>query len=155
MSVHWSTYHTVRKPVRQTPNKDECPRRQKRKVRLFSRCRLNFSNVSFYIIVYIRQFRSYQYADICVYMCILFPRSMATLCNSFKSSFLKNPTGKLVEMELRDKFLRRMDSTMCFLIVGFRMLARADWTRSMIAIDVKLAALCAISKGVCQGRGLR
>ena len=27
---------------------------------------------------------------------------MATLRNSLKSNFLKNPTGKLVEMELRD-----------------------------------------------------
>ena len=27
---------------------------------------------------------------------------MATLCNSLKSNFLKNPTGTLVEMELRD-----------------------------------------------------
>ena len=27
---------------------------------------------------------------------------MVTLRNSFKSNFLKNPTGKLVEMELRD-----------------------------------------------------
>ena len=33
VSVYWSTYHTVRKPVRRTPNKDECPRRQKRCVR--------------------------------------------------------------------------------------------------------------------------
>ena len=36
---------------------------------------------------------------------------------------------------------------MCFLTVALRMLAKADWTKSMISIDVKQAALCAISKG--------
>ena len=36
---------------------------------------------------------------------------------------------------------------MCFLIVAFRMLSKANWTRSMISIDVKQAALCAIGKG--------
>ena len=42
VSVYWFSYHTVRKPVRQTPNKDECPRRRKRKARSFFRCGLNF-----------------------------------------------------------------------------------------------------------------
>ncbi len=43
-------------------------------------------------------------------------------------------------ISLGEKFLRRMDSTMCFLIVAFRMLSKANWTRSMISIDVKQAA---------------
>ena len=50
-------------------------------------------------------------------------------------------------ISLGEKFLRRMDSTMCFLIVAFRMLAKANWNRSMVAIDIKQAALYAISKG--------
>ena len=50
-------------------------------------------------------------------------------------------------ISLGEKFLRRMDSTLCFLIVVYRMLARANWTRSMVAVDIKQAALYAISKG--------
>ena len=101
--VHWSSYHTVRKPVRQTPNKDECPRRQKRKVRLFSRCRLNFPNVSFvYYSIYptsLGLINMQIYAYICAYSSCAIWRLCVIL---FKRNFLKNPTGKLVEMELRD-----------------------------------------------------
>ena len=63
------------KPVRQTPNKDEMPQTSKRKVRCFSRCRLNFLMFCFCIIVkYISdQFRSYQYADIYAYICAYSP----------------------------------------------------------------------------------
>ena len=50
-------------------------------------------------------------------------------------------------ISLGEKVLRRMDSAMSFLTVASRMLAKANWTRSMIAIDIKQAALCAISKG--------
>ena len=50
-------------------------------------------------------------------------------------------------ISLGEKFLRRMDSTLCFLIVVYRMLAKANWTRSMVAVDIKQAALYAISKG--------
>ncbi len=50
-------------------------------------------------------------------------------------------------ISLGEKFLKRMDSTLCFLIVVYRMLAKANWTRSMVAVDVKQAALYAISKG--------
>ncbi len=50
-------------------------------------------------------------------------------------------------ISLGEKFLRRMDSTMCFLIVAYRMLAKASWSRSMVAEDIKQAALYAISKG--------
>ena len=35
---------------------------------------------------------------------------------------------------------------MCFLIVAYRMLAKANWSRTMVAVDVKQAALYAISK---------
>ena len=50
-------------------------------------------------------------------------------------------------ISLGEKFLRRMDSTICFLIVVYRMLAKANWTRSMVAVDIKQAALYAISRG--------
>ena len=50
-------------------------------------------------------------------------------------------------ISLGEKFLRRMDSTLCFLIVVYRMLAKANWTRAMVAVDIKQAALYAISKG--------
>ena len=50
-------------------------------------------------------------------------------------------------ISLGQKFLRRMDSTICFLIVVYRMLAKANWTRSMVAVDIKQAALYAISRG--------
>ena len=50
-------------------------------------------------------------------------------------------------ISLGEKFLRRMDSTLCFLIVVYRMLAKANWTRAMVAVDIKPAALYAISKG--------
>ena len=50
-------------------------------------------------------------------------------------------------ISLGGKFLRRMDSTLCFLIVVYRMLAKANWTRSMVAVDIKQAALYAISRG--------
>ena len=50
-------------------------------------------------------------------------------------------------ISLGEKFLRRMDCTMCFLIVAYRMLAKANWNRSMVAVDIKQAALYAISKG--------
>ena len=50
-------------------------------------------------------------------------------------------------ISLGEKFLRRMDSTLCYLIVVYRMLAKASWTRSMVAVDIKQAALYAISRG--------
>ena len=50
-------------------------------------------------------------------------------------------------ISLGERFLRRMDSTLCFLVVVYRMLAKANWTRSMVAVDIKQAALYAISKG--------
>ena len=50
-------------------------------------------------------------------------------------------------ISLGEKFLRRMDSTMCFLIVAYRMLAKPNWSRAMVAVDIKQAALYAISKG--------
>ena len=43
-------------------------------------------------------------------------------------------------ISLGEKFLRRMDSTMCFLIVAYRMLAKANWSRSMVAVNIKQAA---------------
>ena len=50
-------------------------------------------------------------------------------------------------ISLGEKFLKRMNSTLCFLIVVYRMLAKANWTRTMVAVDIKQAALYAISKG--------
>ena len=49
-------------------------------------------------------------------------------------------------ISLGEKFLRRMDSTICFLIVVHRMLAKANWTRSMVAVNIKQAASYAISR---------
>lgn len=48
---------------------------------------------------------------------------------------------------IASSFLRRIASTICFLVAAFRMLAKAPWTINMIAIDVKQAAMFAISKG--------
>lgn len=45
------------------------------------------------------------------------------------------------------KFTCRISSTICFLVAAYRLLARAPWTTNMIAVDIKQAALYAISKG--------
>ena len=45
------------------------------------------------------------------------------------------------------KFRRRISSTICFLVAAYRLLARAPWTANLIAIDIKQAAMFAISKG--------
>ena len=45
------------------------------------------------------------------------------------------------------QFLLAMDSTLCFFIVSLRMIALAPWKDSMVAIDVRQAAVVAISRG--------
>ena len=40
-----------------------------------------------------------------------------------------------------------MDSTLCFFTVSLRMIALAPWKDSMVSIDVRQAAVVAISKG--------
>ena len=45
------------------------------------------------------------------------------------------------------KFRLRISSTICFLVAAYRLLAKAPWTTNMIAVDIKQAALYAISKG--------
>ena len=45
------------------------------------------------------------------------------------------------------KFRYRILSTICFLVAAYRLLARAPWTTNIIAVDIKQAALYAISKG--------
>ena len=45
------------------------------------------------------------------------------------------------------QFLLAMDSTLCFFTVALRMIALAPWQDSMVSIDVRQAAVVAISKG--------
>ena len=49
--------------------------------------------------------------------------------------------------QLAIQFLLAMDSTLCFFTVSLRMIALAPWEDSMVAIDVRQAAVVAISKG--------
>ena len=44
-------------------------------------------------------------------------------------------------------FLKTMNGTLCYLMVAFRMLAKAPWTPRMVCVHVRQAALYAISKG--------
>ena len=45
------------------------------------------------------------------------------------------------------QFLLAMDSTLCFFTISLRMIALAPWKDSMVSIDVRQAAVVAISKG--------
>ena len=45
------------------------------------------------------------------------------------------------------QFLLAMDSTLCFFTVSLRMIALAPWKDPMVSIDVRQAAVVAISKG--------
>ena len=49
--------------------------------------------------------------------------------------------------QLAIQFLLAMDSTLCFFTVSLRMIALAPWKDSMVAIDVRQAAVVAISRG--------
>ena len=49
--------------------------------------------------------------------------------------------------KLAIQFLLAMDSTLCFFTVSLRMIALAPWKDTMVAIDVRQAAVVAISKG--------
>ena len=51
--------------------------------------------------------------------------------------------------KLAIQFLLAMDSTLCFFTVSLRMIALAPWKDSMVSIDVRQAAVVAISKGWC------
>ena len=51
--------------------------------------------------------------------------------------------------KLAIQFLLAMDSTLCFFTVSLRMIAFAPWKDSMVSIDVRQAAVVAISKGWC------
>ncbi len=45
------------------------------------------------------------------------------------------------------EFLKSMNGTLCYLMVAFRMLAKAPWTANMVCVHVRQAAIYAISKG--------
>ena len=45
------------------------------------------------------------------------------------------------------KFLKKLNSTICFLVAAYRLLSKAPWTSSMISTDIRHAALYAISRG--------
>ena len=51
--------------------------------------------------------------------------------------------------KLAIQFLLAMDSTLCFFTVSLRMIALAPWKDFMVSIDVRQAAVVAISKGWC------
>ena len=58
------------------------------------------------------------------------------------------PTQRRSDIEkLACQFLLTMDSTLCFFTVSLRMLALAPWKDPMVAIDVRQAAMVAISRG--------
>ena len=58
------------------------------------------------------------------------------------------PDRKRNDIEkLAIQFLLAMDSTLCFFTVSLRMIALAPWKDSMVSIDVRQAAVVAISKG--------
>ena len=58
------------------------------------------------------------------------------------------PDWKRNDIEkLAIQFLLAMDSTLCFFTVSLRMIAFAPWKDSMVSIDVRQAAVVAISKG--------
>ena len=58
------------------------------------------------------------------------------------------PNEKRNDIEkLAVQFLLAMDSTLCFFTVSLRMIALAPWKDSMVSIDVRQAAVVAISKG--------
>ena len=44
-------------------------------------------------------------------------------------------------------FLRTMNGTLCYLMVAFRMLAKAPWTTRMVCVHIRQAAIYAISQG--------
>ncbi len=44
-------------------------------------------------------------------------------------------------------FLKSMNGTLCYLIVAFRMLAKAPWTIRMVCVHIRQAAIYAISQG--------
>ena len=49
--------------------------------------------------------------------------------------------------QLAVNFLVTMNSTLCFFTVAMRMLSKAPWTDAMISLDVRQAAIVAISRG--------
>ena len=57
------------------------------------------------------------------------------------------PARKESIIHLGEKFLKDLNSTICYLAVAYRILSKACWTRPMICIDVRQAAMYAISKG--------
>ena len=61
-------------------------------------------------------------------------------------SQIPNQTRNDIE-KLAVQFLLAMDSTLCFFTVSLRMIALAPWKDSMVSIDVRQAAVVAISKG--------
>ncbi len=44
-------------------------------------------------------------------------------------------------------FLKSMNGTLCYLMVAFRMLAKAPWTARMVCVHIRQAAIYAISRG--------
>ena len=57
------------------------------------------------------------------------------------------PAQKHAIEQLAVNFLLAMNSTLCFFTVAMRMLAKAPWTDAMISLDVRQAAIVAISRG--------
>ena len=57
------------------------------------------------------------------------------------------PAQKNAIEQLAVNFLLTMNSTLCFFTVAMRMLAKAPWTDAMIWLDVRQAAIVAISRG--------
>ena len=45
------------------------------------------------------------------------------------------------------KFLKKLNSTICFLVAAYRLLSKVPWTSSVISTDIRHAALYAISRG--------
>ncbi len=60
------------------------------------------------------------------------------------------PGQKNVIEQLAVNFLLTMNSTLCLFTVAMRMLSKAPWTDAMISLDVRQAAIVAISRGFQQ-----
>ena len=84
-------YHTVRKPVRQTPNKDEMPQTSKRKCVVFPRCRLNFSDVLFILYNIYPTSLGLINMQIYAFICAYFSRANGDLVQIAHSNLLREP----------------------------------------------------------------
>ena len=82
------------------------------------------------------------------YPCIRMQAEAVQLVRDASEKWLSQTDQKRNNIEqLAIQFLLAMDSTLCFFAVSLRMIALALWKDSMVAIDVRQAAVVAVSRG--------